>query len=407
MLILMGLLGGGCRRATDSGCPFEDGVIRVGIIISETGRRAAVKQEYERGYEMAKDEINAAGGVLGCQVELVYADDASEPRGAQLAVKELAQAGVLIMMGSTSSAATMPATGVSSFYEIPFLVPTASSDLITEMGHEWVFRINAPASAYANTALDFAQGSLGRGVAVAIVYDDSLFGESAAVAAAASAAEHKIEVVAYESYEDGADDYAPLLSRVKETNPDVVYFASYLDEAILLMEQCQQLDLNPKLYLGNAGGFVNTGFLKTGEQAEYVIATTQWASDADWRDAEGRSAADFVQRFHKRHAGEDPGTRNAQTYTALYVAVDGIERAGQGESLNWDDLGNVRLAVRDALKETDLQHTIFGPIEFDDTGQNAHPVLLIQVIAGEFVTVYPEEYQASAPIVPAPTWGER
>ncbi|OQY17288.1 MAG: hypothetical protein B6I35_14730 [Anaerolineaceae bacterium 4572_32.2] len=407
LLILMGLLGGGCRRTSGSGCPFKGGTVRVGIIISETGRRAPLIQEYQRGYEMARDEVNAAGGVLGCQVELVYEDDGSEPRGAQMAVKRLAGEDVLLIMGTTSSAATLPAVGVANFYEIPFLVPTSTSDLITEMGYEWVFRICSPSSAYAGTALDFARESLGNGATLAIVYDESLFGESGAVAAAANAAGRGLELVAYESYESGGQDYTSLLARVKEANPDVLYFVSYLDEAILLMQECRQLDLNPSLYLGSAGGFVSGDFLQAGPDAEYTIAVGQWAADANWQDANGRSAAEFAQAFSERYQGDEPALRTVLTYTALQVAADSIRRVGEDESLDWANLADVRLAVRDALGETDLQNTIFGPIKFDETRQNTHPVLLLQVIGGKFVTVYPEGYRSRAPVVPVPTWGER
>ncbi len=410
LLILMGLLGGGCRRTggSGSGCPFEGGTVRMGVIISETGRRAPLIQEYRRGYEMALDEVNAAGGVLGCQVELVYEDDGSEPRGAQLAVKRLAGEDVLLIMGTTSSAATLPAVGVANFYEIPFLVPTSTSDLITEMGYEWVFRVCSPSAAYAGAALDFAQENLGSGATLAIVYDESLFGESGAVAAAANAAGRGLKLVAYEPYESGGQDYTALLTRVREADPDVLYFVSYLDEAILLMHECHQLDLNPRLYLGSAGGFVSGDFLQAGPDAEYTIAVGQWAEDANWQDANGRSAAGFAQAFSERYQGDEPALRTVLTYTALHVAADSIQRVGgEDESLNWANLADVRLAVRNALDETDLQDTIFGPIKFDETGQNTHPVLLLQVIDGKFVTVYPEEYRSRAPVVPVPTWGER
>jgi branched-chain amino acid transport system substrate-binding protein len=403
LLILVSFLSTACRGKTSSQAEAACS-IKVGIITSQTGTHSAAGQEQMRGYEIALDEIKATGGIAGCQVELLVKDDASSPQQGQLAVKELTeQDGVPIIIGAFSSSITMPIAGVANVYKIPFLVPTASSDLITTQGYEWVFRINAPSTEYANTALEFA-ASLQDEKAIdtlAVIYDDSLFGESAAVAAAMGASKRGLRVVAYEVYKAGADDYTPLLSRVKEADPDAVYLASYLKEAILLLQQSEALALNPKLHLGNAGGFVMPEFLMAGKHAEYIVATSQWAPDVSWP-----GAAEFAQEFAERY-GVAPGMRSAETYTALYVVKDAIERAGEQEALDWTDIAKVRLAIRDALKSTNLAETIFGPIRFDRNGQTPHPVVLVQVIDGQFVSVYPEEYRACAPIVPVPSWAER
>lgn len=405
LLLSLSLLAAACGQGpTGPECP-----VRIGVITSRTGRHASGGQESIRGYEMALDEINAAGGILGCQVELVVRDDESMPYRAQLSVKELVnEERVPVILGAYSSAATMPAAGVATAYQIPFVVPTASSDLITTQGYRWVFRLIAPASGYANTALDFVQqrrDALGL-ESLAIVYDDSLYGESAAVAAATGAAERGIKVVAYESYDSGTTDLTALVRRVKAAEPDVVYLASYLDEAKQLMQLAAEQRLNPKVYLGHAGGFIMLEFLQAGRYAEYVIGTAQWAKDVKWQDANGQTAAAFDQTFTERY-GVAPGMRSAQTYTALYVVKDAIERAGQSEALDWRDDESVRLAIRDALRETDMEQTIFGPVQFDQAGQNDHPVVLVQVVDGSFVTVYPEQYRAAAPVIPVPPWSER
>lgn len=392
------------RRPSGPTCP-----IQIGVITSQTGRHAEGGLESLRGYALAMEEINASGGVLGCPVELIVKDDRSLPYQAQLAVKELVNEDqVSIISGAYSSAATMPAAGVANAYQIPFLAPTASSDLITAQGYEWVFRLIAPASGYANTALDFVQTirdelDIDR---LAVIYDDSLYGESAAVAVAMGAIERNLDIAAYEEYNPGTVNYQALLERVKAADPDAIYFASYLNEAIQLLQHSEAIDLNPKVYVGHAGGFIMLEFLQAGEHAEYVIGAAQWAKDVKWEDERGQTAAEFAERFVNRY-GVEPSMRSAQTYTTLYVIKDAIERAGTSESLDWSDVQSVRLAIRDALRETDLEKTIFGPVNFNQEGENDHPVVLVQVIDGQFVTVYPEAYRAANPIVPAPDWSAR
>jgi len=359
-------------------------------------------QEHLLGYNMAIDEINAAGGILGCPVELVIKDDSSILSQAQLAVKDLVeQDHVLAIMGANSSGTTLAVSGVTEVYQVPFLVPSSSSDLITDQGYEWVFRINAASSAYASTALEFAQQELNTNARLAIVYQSSLFGESAAVAAATIAAEREMTVVAYEIFETGSGDHKPLLTRVKAANPDVIYFATTSGkDAVLLMEQCEELALNPKLYLASAGAFVSSNFLEVGRHAEYVIATSQWAVDVNWP-----GVTEFTQKFLALYS-DTPRMRSAQTYIASYVVKDAIERAAK-DPIDWKNISQVRLAVRNALTETNMKETLFGPIAFDDAGQNDHQVLLTQIIDGRFVTVYPRENQTRPAIIPAPSWTER
>lgn len=431
LLTLVALLGTAChRKPTGPECP-----INIGIITSLTGRHASGGCEHILGYEMARDDINAAGGILGCPVNLIVRDDASTEFQAQLAVTDLVDdAGVPVILGAYSSAATLSAAGVANVYGIPLVVPTASSDLITAQGYEWVFRINAPSRAYASTALDFVQEELGDSATLAVIYDGQLFGESAAVAVATGAAERGLNVVAYEAYKSGSTDYTSLLARVQETDPDVIYFAANSErEAAQLMKQCRDLDLNPRVYIGHAGGFVMPGFLsEAGEDAEFIIATAQWAFDVSWPGVPEFAARfpEFATRFTENSrppaevdlytacieqtrgmrlpAGrQPPAMRTAQTYTTLTVVSQAIELAGQKESLDWTKSEDVRQAIRQALQELALENTIFGPIQFDEVGQNAHPVLLVQVIDHEFVTIYPEQYSARAPVVPVPSWSER
>ncbi len=408
------LLLSACRgRGTRPVCP-----IRIGIITSLTGRYQGAGTEQLRGYTLALREINAGGGILGCKVELVIENDMSGPREAQLAVDKLVnEARVPLIIGSYSSGATVPACGVANAYKIPIIVPSASSELVTSQGYDWVFRINATSKAYAETAIAFVEDikhQLRTDVpTLAIVYEATLFGESAAAAAATTAAERGLPVVAYESYNSANQNYAPLLTRLKAEAPDILYLAANSpDDAAAIMAACRAVDLNAKLYIANAGGFINPDFItQAGRNAEYVIVTSQWAPDI--RNPQWTGIPQFAQKFQQAY-GVMPQMRSAQTYAALYVAKDAIERAAREASppLNWvdhreEEIRRIRLAVRDALASTDIPASLFGPISFDDSGQNAHPVILVQVIHGEFATIYPSAYQVLTPIVPTPHWGVR
>jgi branched-chain amino acid transport system substrate-binding protein len=244
---------------------------------------------------------------------------------------------------------------------------------------------------------------------IAIIFEDTAFGQSAAVAAAQAATDKGIHIVAYEIYKRGTSDQTELLQRVKNEDPDAIYMAAYLDDAKRLMQQSRIIDLNPQLFIGNAGGFVTPEFLSIGADAEYVIVTTQWGRDVAWAGA-SRSTEKFNLEYNML-----PPMRSAATYTAVFVAKDAIERAYQAQStLNQplrlktvDELQEWRKAIRVALENTDMKHTIFGPIHFDENGQNSHATMLAQILDGEYITIYPEEHRARPYVVPVPSWDTR
>jgi branched-chain amino acid transport system substrate-binding protein len=377
--------------------PFAVGVraqdpIKIGIITSITGAQARFGEAHKRGYELALEEINAAGGVLGRPLELVLEDDTSKPEQAQLAVEKLVnEVGVSVMIGAYTSSATLQAAAKANENEVPLVVPSSAANSITEKGYQWVFRVNAPSSVYAKTIMDFLS-SVGDIKSVALVYEDTAFGSDTAKEADKFAKEAGFTVVASEKYEAGAPDFRPILTRVKDTNPDAIFFVSYLADATLLMQQSKELDLNVKAFAAGGAGFSLPEFpVNAGPNAEFTLSVTQWTPDVTWK-----GAAEFTKKFMERYQVE-PQYHSAQAYASLYVVADAIARAGVADD---------PAAIRDALKATKLDG-IFGPISFDEKGQNTHPMLVTQVVQGKFVTVFPEEFATVKAIYPAPKWADR
>ena len=392
VLVAIGLLSCAPWAGPDVGpTPTSPGPIRLGVVTSISGSLARFGQAHLQGYDLALEEINAAGGVLGRPLKLIFEDDGSVPQAAAAAVEKLAaEDRVPLIIGAYSSSATLLAAGMAERYQVPLIIPTAAADEITRQGYRWIFRINAPSSVYTQTLLDFMD-RLDRPKRLAIVFENTAFGTSVAEAAQRQARARGIAVVAYHAYQAGAGDFKPLLKVVKATEPDAVLFVSYLEDAVALMKQSQVVDFNPRMFTAAGAGFSLPDFPRlAGPTAEYTISVTQWTPDAQWP-----GVADFARRFEEKY-GYLPQYHSAQAYTALLVAADALRRA---EMLD-------RTAVRDALRATDLS-TIFGRIRFDPHGQNQHPMLVTQIVDGRFVTVYPPEVAARPPVYPVPSWGER
>lgn len=369
--------------------------IKIGVITTLTGPEAPLGSAQKNGYDLALKTINAKGGVLGRPLELVYEDDGGKTQGAISAVESLiGRHKVVAIAGAYTSQSTFSAAGIANRNGIPFLCPTGASDEITRQGFEWVFRINAPSAVYATSMMEALRQTV-KPKTLAIVHESTLFGSSTAKSIQEDAKKNGIDVRLVEQYEKGAADFKPTLLKIKGTQPDVVFMVSYVQDAILLMRQAHEVDLNPKAFAGAGAGFTTAEFLEgAGADAEYLLTNTQWAPDQPFPGSK-EFAADYQKTY-----GRPPTYHSAESYAAVLVLADAISRAG----------GTDRAKLRDALKQTDLK-TPFGPIKFESydgfTNQNRHEMPVLQILNGKFVTVWPPAFATGKIILPIPPWKER
>lgn len=376
------------------GYAADGNTVKIGVITSLTGSLAAFGEAHKRGYSIALDEINAKGGVLGKKVELDYYDDQSKPDLAVQGVSKLVdQDQVPILLGSYSSESTKAIIGPVNKSEVPLIIPTATADNVMDSHSPWVFRICAGANDYARTTIAFLKDN-GNPKTMAIVYENTNFGQSNMKAMTAAAQGAGIKLVAVESYEAKSPDYKAVLQRVKAANPEVIYLCSYLLDAVTLMRQAQEVDLNPKYYTSAGTGFAAAEFPTdkgAGKNAEFTFSVSQWLPEAKW--AGGK---EFDAEFFKRY-GSHPAYHAIQAYESLHAAAQAINNAKSTDSAK----------IRDAIKNLNLTMTPFGPVKFDAGGQNQHPVLITQIQGGKYRVVFPANAADAKPIIPAPQWGKR
>lgn len=372
---------------------WGQGTIKIGVITSITGSLAAFGEAHKNGYAIALDEINAKGGVLSKKVELDFYDDQSKPDQAVQGVSKLVdQDGVPIILGSYSSESTKAIVGSVTQRETPLIIPTATADNVMDSKSPWVFRICAGANDYAKETIAFLKAN-GAPKTMAIVYENTNFGQSNMKAMVAEAKAAGINLVAVESYEAKAPDYKAVLQRVKLANPEVIYFCSYLLDATTLMRQSREVDLNPRFYTSSGTGFAAAEFPTdkgAGKNAEYTFSVSQWLPEAKWPGSK-EFDAEYFKRF-KSH----PAYHAIQAYAALKVAAAAINNAKSAEPAK----------IRDAIKNINLTSTPFGPIRFEN-GQNPHPVLITQIQHGQYRVVFPADAADTKPIIPAPAWSKR
>lgn len=374
----------------------QGGPIKLGAVIPLTGELAKFGEMQKNSYLLALDQINSAGGVNGRKLELLIEDDTGKPEVGRAAVEKLiSQDGIVVLTGGYSSSVTYGMAAAAQQRKIPYVSHTGAADNITEMGWNYVFRINQPASEYFKGLLSFLKEVVKPETAV-VIHENTLFGQSQGKSFAESCQELGCKVLFREGYESGAVDFKPLVSKMKAAKPDLVYAVSYVMDAALLIRQSKELNFSPKIFAGGGGGFSIPEFTKNaGEAAEYVFCATLWSENLPFPGAK-----EYYEKYARTY-NEVPQFQGAQAYVALYVIVDALKRAKDTSPES----------IREALTQTDMKETMYGPVKFVSYGkktqQNSLPTYLGQWQKQRFETVWPKEFAEQHFVYPVPPWSQR
>lgn len=374
---------------------FAANLPEIVIPLPLTGQQAKFGEMMKRSYQMAAEEINAAGGIKKQKLVLSFEDSGAKPETARAIVEKLIDSKKQpIIVGEYTSACAKAVAAVAEERKTPYLVVASADDAITRQNYKYVFRQNAVNAHYGDGVISFLSQVV-KPKTIAILYESSAFGTSGAEAMVKDAEKLGIKVLVKERYESGSIDFKPILSKVKAAQPDVLYMVSYVMDASLLMKQIKELRIDAKLFAGGAAGFAIPEFIDNAKDAaNYVISATLWTPQLKYP-----GARQFADKYNAKYK-DYPSYHGASAYSAIYVLKDTLERA--------KDYSPEK--IRDALKTTDIM-TAFGPIKFENKegyqNQNFMDTLVFQVQKGEFETIWPLNHASKKYIYPVPTWRER
>ncbi len=370
--------------------------VKVGIVLPLTGAEAKFGEIEKQSIEMAVEEINKKGGIKGEKLELIIEDDTGRPEVGRSVVEKLINKDKVVMVGGGySSSVTYAVAGVAQQNQITFLVNTGSADNITTSGWDYIFRLNPPVSEYAG-AIESLLTEVIKPQTAVILHENSLFGTSGAKSFEATCQKLGYKVLLKQGYEAGGIDFKPVLVRVKQLNPDIVYMVSYIMDASLLMKQAKELKLTPKMFIGGAAGFTMPEFKKNaGMASEKVISATLW-----YQNLKYPGAKEYYDRYVAKYASETE-YHGAEAYAAAYVIGDVLKRTKSFSNAD----------IKQALSETNMM-TVFGPVKFTSYGkfknQNKLPTYVVQWIDGKLELVWPADLASKKFVFPVPwlkTWG--
>ncbi|QAZ67703.1 ABC transporter substrate-binding protein [Solidesulfovibrio carbinolicus] len=370
-----------------------DKTVKIGNVEPLSGPSASVGVQGKQAREMAIEEINAAGGIKslgGAKLELVYADSKSDPTVGVTETERLINTEkVNLMTGCWNSAVTYPATQVAERYGIPFVVPVAVRDTITERGFKNVFRIAAKDSWWVRDQFRFLKDMQEEtGVKlqkIAFVFENGDWGTGFAEKWRELAKKDGYEVVLDEPYPSTATDLTPVVTKLKAAKPDIVMLVSNAADAILLTNTMAEMQVKPKVVLASGGGHADPKFLEnTDTNALGIFDEVEWNTDVN------KPAAKPANEKFKKKYGYDLTGESVDAYVAMYVIADALERAASTEPAK----------IRDALAATNLTTgpgmvVSYDGVKFDETGQNKNAGIVIVQVANvdgkpDRVTVWPK-----------------
>ncbi|WP_159587261.1 amino acid ABC transporter substrate-binding protein [Chelativorans xinjiangense] len=375
--------------------------ITLGAAVSLTGKYTTNGEHTQRGYDLAVDKINGAGGVTvgdkAYTLEIKYYDDESTPaRGAELAERLIQQDGIEFMLGPYSSGMTKAIAPVTEEHKVPMVEANGASRSLFTNGWEYIFATLSTSEQYLRGAITLVAEhaeELGKEpgeIKVAMAFENDPFSQDVRAGVLDDMKEYGMEAVIDDQLPRELNDMTATLTKVKALEPDLLIVSGHSKGAATAIRQISEMQVNVSvLAMTHCDSADIIG--KFDEAAEYTLCATQWAPTLSYSDDLFGSAAEFAALFEETY-GYAPPYQAAESAAAVQVYADALERAGELDSQK----------VRDALSSTDMM-TFYGPIDFDETGKNvAKPMALYQVLDGEYKVVSPSDFAETDAVVPRP-----
>lgn len=328
-------------------------VVKVGVLTPLSGAFAFWGGQISKAASLAAEEINAEGGVLGYKIELVIRDTKSDPSEAIAAFKELADLGVVAVMGPVSSSVGLALSGLAEEYKIPVLLDMAGSFRILKATSRYVFRTGHPANVMDAQAcvMLLKEHNIKR---VALIVADYEYGRSwaeafeKAVKEGAPEIEYHIEIAPL-----GETDFTPYLRRIQGFNPEVLSVEPHPARGHIAIKQAIEMGLPIKYYLVTIAP-ITLQVEALGEAAIGGKVLIMWTVNF-----ESEEYLDFAKRFYEKY-GEFADGDAVLGYVALKRIAEAIKEAGS------TDPQAIARAIRTGRYETNL---FLYPLSYTEWGE--------------------------------------
>lgn len=399
----------------------QEGPIGIGASLPITGNFSVSGEKHRQGYALCAKLLNARGGVLGRQVELIVSDNRSDNATAIAQYERFINVdGVEAVFGTFSSRLTFPVASLLARNGFVHPIPAGGALRIYTQGHDGLYYFQPNAAEYVGSSVrDLIRDRIAEGEApttAAVVWADDFFANAVAAGllgqevtdpadgsvvadlAPGYLSEAGIEVVMEEKWpEEGFNDWLNLANSVKQAGAELIIgLTASAEEASQLTRALQTVQADPKMvYLSQ--GTQSEYFESVGNASNAVLVHTSWHPNAPFEGTlagEPFSNADFLEAFEAEY-GFPPDEDAAIPFAVCQGMAQAMEGAGTTDNAAMDEWLSARTA-------DDPVRTILGRFQWDEQGlPTGKPFLMAQwQNDGELNFVYPtDEFPGTAELV--------
>ena len=370
--------------------------IKVGAVVPITGRYGAGGAQVRAGYEIAVEQLNAAGAVtMGGKrmpIEFVLLDDESDATKTVSRLETLAAQGVVAYLGGFGSDLHAAAASVAEKNRVSYLGVAFALNKIHQQGFRYLFSPfwKSPDIGQATQGLLALIPAGERPKSVAIFQEKTDWGREMATAWTEAGKGAGYQVVLNGEYAPGAKDFSDVILRAKSAKADAVFALPTPPDGMTMIKQMKELDYTPKLALFIRAPDAVVWSKNLGKGGDYMVLA------AGWHHAMKGTGVKELNDAHEKKYGRPADPITGPAYACVQILAAAVTRAG---SLDRDK-------VRDAIAATTLT-TVIGPVRFRLDGTGIVQQALLQWINGKQELVWPKE-SATAPLAyPAPPFARR
>jgi branched-chain amino acid transport system substrate-binding protein len=356
----------GCNKPPDESAADSD-TIKVGEFASLTGSEATFGQSSHNGTQLAVDELNASGGVLGKKIQLLTEDDQSQAGQSATVVRKLISSdGVVAILGEVASSRSLEAAPICQENKIPMISPSSTNPKVTETG-DYIFRVCFIDPFQGTVMANFARKTL-KLQNVAVLTDVK---SDYSVGLAKFFKEGLIagggQIAAEQNYSGGDKDFNAQLTSIKAANSDGIFIPGYYTEVGLIALQVKQLGINVPIFGGD--GWESSSLVPIGGAA---LEGDYFSTHFSPQDT-SPTVQNFVKKYREKF-NDTPDAMAALGYDSAMILADAMKRAGTPDGAK----------VRDALAATIDFHGVTGNITIDANRNASKPAVILEIKNGAF-----------------------
>lgn len=337
----------GCGSNSESSSKKDADKYYIGGIGPTTGATAIYGTAVKNGAQIAVDEINAAGGINGKQIEYRFEDDQNDAEKSVNAYNTLKDWGMQMLVGTTTTAPCIAVAGKTASDNMFQITPSASASDVLSSGNGNIFQVcfTDPNQGIAS-AQYIAENKLAK--KVGIIYDSSdVYSSGIEEKFEAEAKDKGLQIVSKAAFTaDSKTDFGTQLQKAKDAGADLLFLPIYYQEASIILKQADTMGYKPKFFgVDGMDGILTVENFDT-KLAEGVMLLTPFAADA-----KDKAVQNFVKTYKEKYK-DTPNQFAADSYDAVYALKAAIEESKATTDMSASDMCD---ALKGAMTKIKMQ----------------------------------------------------